>query len=92
MPTTVSIDLTDDQEAYIRELVETGEFASADAVMRQGLEHLRADREAMPDIDANAMRALLEERRKGPFISMEESERRIEDMFARKRREHGVPG
>jgi antitoxin ParD1/3/4 len=86
MTVKTSISLTDAQEAYARKLVEEGRYASLSAVLQQGLELLRADTEAR-DAETAALKALLEKRANGPFISMEESDRQIDAMLARKRRE-----
>jgi antitoxin ParD1/3/4 len=86
MTVKTSISLTDQQEAYARSLVESGRYSSLSAVLQSGLELLRAETEAK-DAEIAALRALLDERAKGPFISMEESGRRLEAMIERKRRE-----
>lgn len=92
MPATLTVDLTEEQEAYARSLVEAGAFPSVDAVLHHSLDKLRLDEERnrYHGMTQDELRALLEERRKGPFISMEESDRRMKAMFARKRREHGL--
>jgi antitoxin ParD1/3/4 len=82
----MSISLTDAQEAYARSLVERGVYPSLSAVLQQGLELLRA-RAEMEEAELAALRALLDERAKGPFISMEEGRRQVERMIERKRKE-----
>ena len=84
MTAKASISLTDSQEAYARELVARGKYPSLSAVLQHGLEMLRAETEAQ-EAELAALRALLEERSKGPFISMEESDAEIERMIASKR-------
>jgi len=84
MTVKTSISLTDAQEAYARKLVAEGRYASLSAVLQQGLEMLRAETEAK-DAETAALKALLEERAKGPFISMEEGRRQTQEMLARKR-------
>jgi antitoxin ParD1/3/4 len=81
MTVKTSISLTDAQEAYARKLVEDGRYSSLSAVLQQGLEMLRAETDAK-DAEIAALRALLEERAKGPFISMEEGRRQTERMIA----------
>ena len=44
------------------------------------------------EAETAALRALLEERQRGPFVGMQEGRRRTEAMLARKRRELGLPG
>ncbi|MGH6952291.1 MAG: ribbon-helix-helix domain-containing protein [Vitreimonas sp.] len=81
MTVKTSISLTDSQEAFARELVERGRFPSLSAVLQRGLEMLREETEAHEG-ELAALRALLEERAKGPFISMEESRAEIEEIIA----------
>jgi antitoxin ParD1/3/4 len=81
MTVKTSISLTDAQEAYARGLVEQGRYPSLSAVLQQGLEMLRSETEAK-DAEIAALRALLEERAKGEFISMEEGRRQTEQMIA----------
>lgn len=87
MTVKTSISLTDAQEAYARKLVEEGRYSSLSAVLQQGLEMLRTETEAR-DAEIAALRALLEERAKGPFISMEESDAEIDAMLERKRKHY----
>jgi antitoxin ParD1/3/4 len=84
MTVKTSISLTDSQEAFARDLVERGMYPSLSAVLQHGLEMLRAERDAH-EAELAALRGLLEERAKGPFISMEESDAEIEEMLTRKR-------
>lgn len=81
MTAKTSISLTDTQEAYARELVAQGRYPSLSAVLQHGLELLRAERE-LGEAETAALRALLEERRRGPFISIKEGQKRTEKMFA----------
>jgi antitoxin ParD1/3/4 len=87
MTVKTSISLTDAQEAYARELVARGRYPSLSAVLQHGLEMLRAETEAK-DAELAALKALLEERAKGPFLSMEESDAEIERMIERKRKQY----
>lgn len=87
MTVKTSISLTDSQEAFARRLVEEGRYSSLSAVLQQGLELLRTETEAK-EAEIAALRALLEERAKGPFISMEESDREIDAMIERKRKQY----
>lgn len=81
MTAKTSISLTDAQEAYARELVALGRYPSLSAVLQHGLELLRAERE-LGEAETAALRALLEERRRGPFISIKEGQKRTEKMIA----------
>jgi len=86
MTVKTSISLTDAQEAYARSLVESGQFPSLSAVLQRGLDMLRTETEAR-EAELAALRSLLKKRAKGPFISMEESRRRMDEMVERKRKE-----
>lgn len=91
MTVKTSISLTDAQEAFAREMVARGSYSSLSAVLQQGLEMLRAQTEAH-DAEVAALRALLTERAKAPFISMEESDAKIDALIERKRAQYlGTP-
>ena len=85
MSVKASISLTEAQEAYARELVREGRYPSLSAVLQQGLELLREQSQA-----TDALRALLEQRRAGPFVSPKTAHQSTEDMIARKRAERGL--
>ncbi|MCT8161830.1 type II toxin-antitoxin system ParD family antitoxin [Pseudoruegeria sp. SHC-113] len=85
MSVKASISLTESQEAYARRLVAEGRFASLSAVLQQGLELLRDQSQT-----SDALRALLEARRKGDFQSLEDGRKATSDMIARKRAERGL--
>lgn len=87
MTAKASISLTDAQEAFARELVAQGRYPSLSAVLQHGLELLRAQTEKH-DSELAALKALLEKRAMGPFISMEESDAEIDAMIARKRNQY----
>jgi antitoxin ParD1/3/4 len=81
MTAKTSISLTDAQEAYARDLVARGRYPSLSAVLQHGLELLRAETESQ-EAETAALKALLEERLRGPFISVEEGRKRTERMIA----------
>lgn len=85
MTLKTSISLTDQQAAFARELVESGRYTSLSAVLQRGLDILRQE-----EAERDALRALLEERRKGPFESNEEAKAATKAMIARKRAELGL--
>ena len=85
MTAKTSISLTDSQEAFARELVERGRYPSLSAVLQHGLELLRTQHESEA-LETAALRALLEERERGPFIGMKESGKRVERMIAARRK------
>lgn len=81
-----SISLTDEQDAFVRSLVAAGRYPSASAVLQQGIDLLRRRLEA-EEADVEALKAILDARRDGPFIDADEMQRRTEAMIARKRRD-----
>jgi antitoxin ParD1/3/4 len=86
-----SISLTDEQHAFARELVSAGRYQSVSAVVAQGLELLKARAEA-ETLELEALKLLLEERRRGAFVSSDEMEKRLAGMTRRKRRNAGLRG
>jgi antitoxin ParD1/3/4 len=80
-----SISLTDEQDAFVRSLVTAGRYPSVSAVLQQGVDLLRRQMEA-EEADVAALRAILSERLKGPFISADEMRERTDALIARKRR------
>ena len=89
MTLKTSISLTDSQAAFAHGLVDAGRYASLSAVLQQGLELLRRENEAH-DAEIAALRELLAERAKGPFISNEEGRDRTARMIAKKKAELGL--
>lgn len=84
-----SVSISDHQEAFARTLVSKGRYASLSAVVQRGLELLREDTEAK-DAELAALRALLEERSAGEFVTVEEGRARTDAMIASKRSAHGL--
>lgn len=89
MTMKTSISLTDAQEAYARELIERGRYPSLSAVLQHGLELLRSQTEA-EEAERAALRALLKQRRAGPFVAVEKGRARTAAMVARKKAYDGV--
>ena len=89
MSVKASISLSESQDAFARDLVAQGRFASVSAVMQQGLELLRAETEARA-AETEALRALLKERRDGTFSDMQEMRHSTRAMLARKKAQHGL--
>ena len=85
MTAKTSISLTDDQEAYARALVESGQYPSLSAVLQRGLEMLRRDNE-MRDAELQALRSLIDQRRAGAFVDLDEGEAEARAMRERKRK------
>lgn len=84
-----SISLTDEQDAFARRLVEKGRFASVSAALQQGLELLR-QRLERDELEQEALRTLLIERRQGKFVTGDAMKQEIAEAAARKRAEHGL--
>lgn len=79
-----SISLTEQQDAFARALVEAGHYSSLSAVLQQGLELLRQKTEAEM-LERQALRALVERRMAGSFVSAAAMDERLEHMIERKR-------
>ena len=84
MSVKTSVSISKQQDAFARKLVEDGRYSSVSAVIQRGLEMLREEAELA------AFRALIEERRAGPFLTMEESHQQIEAMIAKKKASYGL--
>lgn len=85
MTVKTSISLSDEQDAYARALVEAGRYSSVSAVLQRGLEMLRRDNE-LHDAELNAMRLLIDRRREGPFVDLDQGEAETRAMLERKRK------
>lgn len=80
-----SISLTEQQDAFARSLVESGQYSSLSSVLQQGLELLRQKTE-LESLETQALRHLLKQRLEGPAVSAAEMENRVEAMIEQKRR------
>ena len=81
MSVKTSISLTDSQEAFARTLVAAGTYPSLSAVLQRGLDLLRADTE-LKAAELAALKALLDARRGGAFVSAEEGRARTARRMA----------
>ena len=84
-----SISLTDEQHAFAKELVEAGRYSSLSAVLQQGIDLLRL-RMQDDDLQRAALKALLDQRSTGAFVSGAQMDKSITRMIAKKRRAHAV--
>jgi antitoxin ParD1/3/4 len=84
MTAKTSISLTDEQEAYARSLVESGQYPSLSAVLQRGLDMLRRESE-MRDAELEALRSLIDQRRLGAFVDIDVGEAETRAMLTRKR-------
>ncbi|WP_299960824.1 type II toxin-antitoxin system ParD family antitoxin [uncultured Roseobacter sp.] len=89
MSVKASISLTETQDSFARDLVGQGRYPSLSAVLQQGLELLREQTEAK-DLETEALRTLIQERRAGPFVDMNDSRARTRAMLAGKKSRHGL--
>lgn len=85
MSVKASVSISEAQEAYARELVAQGRYASLSAVVQEGIELLREQSQT-----TDALRELLAQRQAGTFVSLDEGERRTQDMIKRKKAERGL--
>jgi antitoxin ParD1/3/4 len=84
MTAKTSISLTDEQEAYARSLVESGQYSSLSAVLQRGLEMLRRGSE-MRDAELQALRSLIDQRRSGAFVDIDVGEAETRANISQKR-------
>lgn len=89
MSVKASVSISEQQDDYARDLVAQGRYSSLSAVVQHGLDLVRKEDEA-DLLETAALKILLEERMSGPFISLEEGQKRTEDMIALKKREYGL--
>lgn len=89
MSVKASISLTETQEAFARNLVGQGRYPSLSAVLQQGLELLREQTEAK-DLETEALRRLIQDRRGGSFVDMEKGRARTRALLERKKSRHGL--
>jgi antitoxin ParD1/3/4 len=89
MTVKASVSISDQQDAFARRLVEEGRYSSLSAVVQRGLELLREETE-LKDAELAALKALIERRMNGPFLTAEESDRQIEAMIAEQKKAYGL--
>ena len=83
------ISLTDEQYSFAKELVEAGRYSSVSAVLQQGIDLLR-QRIQDDDLHRTALKALLDQRSTGAFVSGAKMDKTIARMITEKRRAHAV--
>jgi antitoxin ParD1/3/4 len=84
MTAKTSVSLTDEQEAYARSLVESGQYPSLSAVLQRGLDMLRRESE-MREAELDALRSLIDQRRAGAFVDIAVGEAETRALLTRKR-------
>ncbi len=89
MTIKTSISLPNAQADFAKNLVEQGLFPSLSAVAQHGIELIR-QRQAAERADTDALRAVLQERAKGPFVNAREFRSRVTYLLDNKRRAYGL--
>jgi antitoxin ParD1/3/4 len=89
MSVKASVSISEQQDAFARQLVKDGRYADLSAVVERGLELVREETE-MAEADLAALKKLLNERMDGEFLSMEESDRQIDAMIEENRKAYGL--
>ena len=89
MTVKASVSISDKQNALARELVEQGRFSSLSAVVQHGLELVRQETE-LKNAEIEALRVLLEDRRRDSELSQEQGRDATLNMLARKRADRGL--
>lgn len=84
-----SVSISEQQDRFARKLVEEGRFSSVSAVVQYGLELIR-ERYELHEAELAALKSMLTERRKGPFLDAEQSQKNLDEMIAAKRSEYGL--
>ena len=82
-----SISLTDEQHSFAKELVQAGRYSSVSAVLQQAIDLLR-QRVQEDDLQRTALKALLDQRSAGAFVSGAQMDKTIARMFTEKRSAH----
>jgi antitoxin ParD1/3/4 len=89
MSVKASVSISEQQEAFARDLVAQGRYASLSAVVQRGIELLREEAEAR-EAELSALRALLDARAAGEFVTVEAGRAATEAMIGAKRRALGL--
>ncbi len=75
MSIKASVSISNQQDIFARKLVEEGRYASLSAVVQRGLELVRQETE-LKEAELAVLQDLLDNRRQGGFVSVEEGEKR----------------
>jgi antitoxin ParD1/3/4 len=89
MSVKASVSISEQQGSFARRLVEEGQYSSVSAVVQRGLELLR-ERHESHEAELAALRDLLVERQKGPFLNAEESKKHLDELIAAQRATYGL--
>lgn len=89
MVVKTSVSISEQQDTFARKLVEEGRFSSVSAVVQYGLEMVREKHE-LHETELAALRELLIERQKGPFLDEDQSKKNLDEIIAAARAEYGL--
>lgn len=89
MTVKTTVSFSEDQDAFVARLIASGRFASRSAVFQAGLDRLRRDIED-EEVEREALRALIAERRAEAPIDGAAMDARLETLFADRRRRLGL--
>lgn len=89
MSVKASVSITEQQDTYVRRLVEEGQYSSLSAVVQRGLELVREEAE-FKKAELAALKALVEGRMEGEFVGHAEGCAQTQEMLARKRDGFGL--
>jgi len=89
MSVKASVSISEQQDSFARKLVEDGRFASLSAVVQRGLELVREETE-LKDAELAVLQTLLADRRAGVFLTVKDSQSRIEEMLSAKKAAYGL--
>jgi antitoxin ParD1/3/4 len=89
MSVKASVSMSEQQDAFVRSLVDSGKFSSASAVVQRGIELVRAETEREA-AELEALRAFFEERAQGPLEDTASAREATREMIARKRIARGL--
>jgi antitoxin ParD1/3/4 len=89
MTVKTTVSFSEDQNAFVERLIASRRFTSRSAVFQAGLERLRRDIED-EEIEREALRGLVAERRAEAPIDGAEMDARLDALFANAERQHGV--
>ena len=89
MSIKASVSISNQQDIFARKLVEEGRYASLSAVVQRGLELVRQETE-LKEAELAVLQDLLDNRRQGGFVSVEESEKRTAAMMADRKSAYGL--
>lgn len=89
MSTKASAPISNQQDIFARKLVEEGRYASLSAAVQRGLELVRQETE-LKEAELAVLQDLLNNRRQGGFVAVEEGEKRTGTMMADRKSAYGL--